>query len=52
MRFWHWLTCPHESLRGVYGDEIIFAANWRRIACTDCGKYLDLPLTALGDPNE
>lgn len=50
MRFWRWLTCTHKNLRGVYGDEIIFTAGWRRIACTDCGKYLNRPLTALGDP--
>ena len=33
--------CPHANIRGVYGDEIIFAANWRRLCCIDCGRYLD-----------
>ena len=44
---WRWLTCTHKNLRGVYGDEIIFVANWRRIQCLDCHRYLDLPLSTL-----
>lgn len=33
--------CPHANIRGVYGDEIIFVAGWRRLQCVDCGRYLD-----------
>lgn len=33
--------CPHANIRGVHGDEIIHAANWRRLNCIDCGRYLD-----------
>ena len=36
--------CPHETIRCVHGDEIIFAANFRRACCTRCGKYLDRDL--------
>lgn len=32
--------CKHEHIRGVYGDEIIFCASWRRLQCIDCGRYL------------
>lgn len=48
-RLWRWIFCPHKNLRGVYGDEIIFVANWRRIACVDCHRYLNLPLKVLGE---
>ena len=46
-RIWAWPTCKHKNLRGIYGDEIIFAANWKRTQCTDCHRYLDLPLSAV-----
>ena len=49
-RLWRWLRCPHAHLRGVY-DEIIFAANWRRVQCLDCRRYLDLPLSILTKEN-
>lgn len=37
--------CPHDRVRCVHGDEII-RADWRRVACLDCGKYLkgELPI--------
>ncbi len=38
--------CPHETQRGIYGDEIIFA-GYRRSRCLDCGRLLpDLPAPA------
>ncbi len=33
--------CEHKNLRGVYGDEIIFVANYKRTQCVDCLKYLE-----------
>lgn len=36
--------CPHSTLMGYYGDEIIRNA-WFRLRCMDCGKLLD------GHPN-
>jgi len=45
MSIFKWCRCPHANIRGVYGDEIIFAANWRRLQCIDCGRYLDGPLS-------
>lgn len=45
MSIFKWRRCPHSNIRGVYGDEIIFAANWRRLQCLDCWRYLDGPLS-------
>ena len=50
-RLWRYLRCPHARLQGVYGDEIIFVASWRRIQCIDCRRYLDLPLSILTTEN-
>jgi len=37
--------CPHSNLRGIYGDEVIFATpNWNRLQCLDCGQFLDGPV--------
>ena len=34
--------CPHSNLRGIYGDEVIFATpHYSRLQCIDCGKFLD-----------
>lgn len=39
-----WRHCPHEHVRGIYGDEIIFGTpNWNRLQCLDCGNFLDGP---------
>lgn len=35
--------CPHERIRGIYGDEINHVGGWRN-QCTDCGRYLDGPV--------
>ena len=36
--------CGHKNVRGIYGDEVIFATpNFRRLQCLDCGRYLDGP---------
>lgn len=36
--------CPHSNLRGIYGDEVIFATpRFSRLQCNDCGRFLDGP---------
>lgn len=49
IRWWEFRKrsrCPHVNVRGIYGDEIIFATpNWNRIQCLDCGKFLDGPVS-------
>jgi hypothetical protein len=38
--------CPHRQLRGIFGDEIIFATPfYSRLQCLECGKYLDGPVS-------
>lgn len=39
---WH---CPHERKRGIFGDEINYAPGFRRLACLDCGRFLDGPVS-------
>lgn len=42
--------CPHVHLRGIYGDEVIFATpGWNRIQCLECGKFLDGPVHIAAD---
>lgn len=42
-------ACPHMDIRGIYGDEIIFATpNFNRLQCNDCGHYLEGPVTLAG----
>lgn len=37
--------CPHSNLRGIYGDEVIFATpRSSRLQCMDCGSFLDGPV--------
>ena len=37
--------CPHSNLRGIYGDEVIFATpRFSRLQCNDCGRFLDGPV--------
>ncbi len=36
--------CPHERLRGIYGDEINHVGGYR-LACRDCGSLLDGPVS-------
>ena len=41
-----WRRCPHARIRGIYGDEIVFATpGQRRLQCIDCGRYLDGPVS-------
>jgi hypothetical protein len=40
-----WRRCPHQCLRGVYGDEVNQYAGGYRLQCRDCGKYLDGPVS-------
>lgn len=48
IRWWQFRKrsrCPHEHVRGIYGDEIIFATpDFNRLQCLDCGKYLEGPV--------
>lgn len=37
--------CPHTNLRGIYGDEVVFATpRFSRLQCNDCGQFLDGPV--------
>ena len=37
--------CPHSNLRGIYGDEVIFATpRFSRLQCLDCRQFLDGPV--------
>lgn len=36
--------CPHEVIRGVYGDEIKRCGGFR-LLCVVCGRYLDGPVS-------
>lgn len=41
-----WRRCPHVRIRGIYGDEVVFAApGFRRLQCLDCGRHLDGPVS-------
>lgn len=35
--------CPHETLEGIFGDEIRHI-GWWRLYCHDCGRFLDGPV--------
>jgi hypothetical protein len=38
--------CPHERVRGIYGDEIIFGTpNFHRLQCLDCFRFLAGPVS-------
>jgi hypothetical protein len=38
--------CPHVRIRGIWGDEIIFASpRYSRLQCLDCGRHLDGPVS-------
>lgn len=36
--------CPHDRVRGIYGDEINHTPGFRRNQCLDCGQFLDGPV--------
>lgn len=40
-----WRHCPHQRLRGVYGDQIYTVPGYRRLICRDCGNPLDGPVS-------
>lgn len=35
--------CPHEQVRGIYGDKINQVGGYR-LQCRDCGTYLEGPV--------
>lgn len=39
------LHCPHNQLRGIYGDRINHTPGFRRNECMDCGSLLDGPVS-------
>lgn len=48
-----WKSCAHSRLRGIYGDEIIFATpKFNRLQCLDCGNWLDGSVTLAAIRNE
>lgn len=40
--------CPHTSLVGIHGDEIIMC-GWWRLYCIDCERLLDGPVSLAQD---
>ncbi|OHD15001.1 MAG: hypothetical protein A2Y38_25645 [Spirochaetes bacterium GWB1_59_5] len=48
MKWWRasrkWRHCPHENIRGIYGDMINYVGG-RRLVCMDCGNLLDGPVS-------
>lgn len=40
--------CPHNNVRGIYGDAIIHTPGQRRNRCMDCGNTLDGPVRPRG----
>lgn len=39
-----WRRCPHEYIRGIYGDEINQTPRGARLECIECGRLLDGPV--------
>lgn len=43
-----WRHCPHDNVRGIYGDAANHSPGQRRNRCLDCGNTLDGPANPRG----